>query len=268
VGIRLIVEVLDHWQDFGLTAGERSDLIVIAEHTNDATRETVVSIHRPYMLKRAGKSAAGWKNAIGKLMKKGVLQHAVKNGRKITGHENQAAQYRIPRLCPTRSHDGLWGQCTRSEGHLSGDPLSQEGHLSGAQRVTSQVGEGHLSGDPSPSSPSSPSSLSVAEQVVSAAGVVAEHERETFINWIKNKYKPDGPGWWRAVDRKNDFAELADAWRADQPARAATLPPWCGQCGDRQPLAKKDPSLRLVEDNHGNRRPCPACHPNNVRNTP
>ncbi|MER7574903.1 hypothetical protein [Streptomyces sp. NPDC126514] len=163
MGIRLIVEVLDHWQDFGLTSGERGDLIVIAEHTSDTTRETVVSIHKAYMLKRAGKSAAGWKNSIGKLMKKGVLEHAVRNGRRVTGHENQAAQYRIPHLCPTQSHDGLWGQCKRvtsqmthsedqpgQEGHLSDDPLSQEGHLSGAKRVTSQVGEGHLSGDPYP----------------------------------------------------------------------------------------------------------------------
>jgi hypothetical protein len=173
VGIRLIVEVLDHWQDFGLTSGERGDLIVIAEHTNDATRETVVSIHKAYMLQRAGKSAAGWKNAIGKLMKKGVLEHAVRNGRRVTGHENQAAQYRIPHLCPTQSHDGLWGQCKRvtsqvthsgdepnQEGHPSDDPLGQEGHLSGAKRVTSQVGEGHLSGDPYPSSPSVPSTTS------------------------------------------------------------------------------------------------------------
>jgi hypothetical protein len=280
VGIRLIVEVLDHWKDFGLTAGERGDLIVIAEHTSDTTRETVVSIHKAYMLQRAGKSAAGWKNAIGKLMKKGVLEHAVRNGRRVTGHENQAAQYRIPHLCPVQSHDGLWGQCKRvtsqvthsegelnQEGHPSDDPLGQEGHLSGAKRVTSQVGEGHLTGDPSPSSPSSPSSLSVAEEVVRDSGVVADDERETFINWINNNHNPNGPAWWRAVAKNKDFAALAEKWRADQPTSAATLPPWCGQCGERQPLAEKNAGLRLIEDDHGNRRPCPDCHPDNVRNT-
>jgi hypothetical protein len=261
VGIRLIVEVLDHWQDVGLTAGERGDLIVIAEHTSDETRETVVSIHKPYMFKRAGKSAAGWKNAIGKLMKKGVLEHAVKNGRRVTGHENQVAQYRITHLCPTRSHDGRWGQCTRNqEGHLSGDPLGQEGHLSGAKRVTSQVGEGHLSGDPSPSSlPQHPSSLSVAEQVVRDSGVVAEDERETFINWINDKHQPRGPAWWRTVARNGDLRDLAEKWRADQPATASTLPPACGPCLEENPAALFNPNLRRRDG-----QPCPDCHPDHT----
>lgn len=274
MGIRLIVEVLDHWQDFGLTSGERGDLIVIAEHTSDTTRETVVSIHKAYMLQRAGKSAAGWKNSIGKLMKKGVLEHAVRNGRRVTGHENQAAQYRIPHLCPTRSHDGLWGQCqrvtpqmTHSEdqpngvGHPSDDPLGQEGHLSGAKRVTSQVGEGHLSGDPYPSSPSVPSSLSVAEQVVRDSGVVAEDERETFISWINSNHNPNGPAWWRKVASNGDFADLAAKWRADQPATAApTIPAWCGHCGDENPAARLNPRWRKREG-----QPCPDCHPDTRR---
>jgi len=261
MGIRLIVEVLDHWKDFGLTAGERGDLIVIAEHTNDTTRETVVSIHKPYMLQRAGKSAAGWKNSIGKLMKKGVLEHAVRNGRRVTGHENQAAQYRIPHLCPTRSHDGLWGQCTRNqEGHLSDDPLNQEGHLSGAKRVTSQVGEGHLTGDPSPSSPSSPSSLSVAEQVVRDSGVVAEHERETFINWIKSQHQPRGPAWWRTVAKNGDLADLAEKWRAEQTTATPTIPAWCGHCGDGNPAAKHNASMR-TDTGMPSGKPCPNCHP-------
>ena len=273
MGIRLIVEVLDHWQDFGLTSGERGDLIVIAEHTSDTTRETVVSIHKAYMLKRAGKSAAGWKNAIGKLMKKGVLEHAVRNGRRVTGHENQAAQYRIPHLCPTRSHDGLWGQCKRvtsqvthpedqpgQVGHLSDDPLSQEGHLTGAKRVTSQVGEGHLTGDPYPSSPSSPSSLSVAEQVVRDSGVVAEDERETFIDWINNQHQPRGPGWWRKVASNGDLADLAEKWRAEQTTAAPSLPPCCERCRAENPAAEHNVRWRQRDG-----QPCPDCHPDTRR---
>lgn len=47
----------------------------------------------------------------------------------------------------------------------------------------------------------------------------------------------------------------------------STLPPWCGHCGDRHPLAAKNAELRLVEDEHGNRRPCKTCHPDHARNT-
>jgi hypothetical protein len=160
MGIKLMVEIMDHWQDIGLTAGERNDLLVIAENANDASRETFpkVGMHQEYVLRRVGKNAAAWKNAIGKLMKKGALAYAVRNGREITGHPGQVAVYRIPVLCPEAPHDGLWGQCTRAErvtsevtqpegtsevpaamGHLSGDPNPGMGHLSDAERVTSPV---------------------------------------------------------------------------------------------------------------------------------
>jgi hypothetical protein len=156
------------------------------------------------------------------------------------------------------------------EGVATATPKGEHPLLQGVAPAPSQGAPAPSQGAPATpfsSVPSDSSSLSVAEQVVTAAGVVAEHERETFINWLKDKYKPNGPSWWRTVASKNgDFRELADAWRADQPATASTLPPWCGHCGDRQPLAKKDASLRLIEDDHGNRRPCPDCHPNNVRN--
>ncbi|MGV0098282.1 hypothetical protein [Streptomyces californicus] len=156
MGVRLIVEVLDHWQDAGLTAGERSDLLLLAENANDQSRLTWGPVHEEYMLHRANKSAAGWKNSIGKLLKKGVLvQHA-------QGHVGQVAVYRLAQLCPEAPHDGWRGHCTRPErvtpevtlsgdgaekghlsddpqGHSSGDPLERKGHLTGGERVISQV---------------------------------------------------------------------------------------------------------------------------------
>lgn len=156
MGVRLIVEVLDHWQGAGLTAGERSDLLLLAENANDRSRLTWGPVHEEYMLRRANKSAAGWKNSIGKLLKKGVLiQHA-------QGHVGQVAVYRLAQLCPDAPHDGWKGHCTRPErvtpevtlsedgpekghltddpqGHSSGDPLERKGHLTGAERVISQV---------------------------------------------------------------------------------------------------------------------------------
>lgn len=171
MGVRLMVEVLDHWSDFGLTSGERSDLLVIAENANDKTRETFGSIHAPYILHRAGdKKPTGWKSTIAKLMKKGALEYAYRDGRPVSGHRGQAAVYRIPNLCPRINHDGLWGQCEKGpedeervtsqvtqsregdpeKGHLSGNPMGGMGHSSGdpseekgspdrSERVTSQV---------------------------------------------------------------------------------------------------------------------------------
>lgn len=160
MGIRLIVEVMDHWKDAGLTAGERDDLYVLAENANDATRLTWGSVHAPYILARANKTAASWKNSIGKLTKKKVVtQH-------LAGHTGRVAVYHLPPLCPDPPHDGYQGRCSRiervtsqmtlsskeghstddpaeppegEEGHLSDDPEGREGHLSGDERVTCEV---------------------------------------------------------------------------------------------------------------------------------
>lgn len=157
MGIRLIVEVMDHWKDAGLTAGERDDLYVLAENANDGTRLTWGSVHAPYILARANKSANSWKNSIGKLMKKKVLtQHSA-------GRSGRVAVYHLTPLCPDPPHSGYLGQCTRldrvtsevthqghlsddpepeneeAQGHSSDDPNSPQGHLSGDSRVTPEV---------------------------------------------------------------------------------------------------------------------------------
>lgn len=192
MGIRLIVEIWDHWQDVGLTAGERADLQIIAENANDDTRETWPKggVHQPYILRRAGKSSAGWKNAVGKLMKKGVLNYAVRNGRELSGFPGQVAVYRLSPLCPDPPHDGLLGQCKREErvtsqvthfngdssetGHLSGDPIDRTGHPSGDPLP----GTGHLSGDPNPSSTTSSSTTSSsAPSVPPAVGKAQPRKR-------------------------------------------------------------------------------------------
>lgn len=172
MGVRLIVEVLDHWKDAGLTAGERSDLIVVAENANDGTRETYGSIHQPYIFERAGKSAAGWKNALGKLMRKEVLTFAVRNGREVTGHAGQYAVYRIPALCPDPPHEGWQGHCTRPErvtsrvpqepetahekGHPTGDPIPEKGHPTGAEGSPERWERGTREVTPTPLTPQPP----------------------------------------------------------------------------------------------------------------
>lgn len=275
MSIRLIVEVLDHWKDVGLTAGERSDLIIVAENANYETRETFGPLHEEYILQRAGKSAAGWKNALGKLMGKKVLEYAVRNGREMRGHPGQHAVYRIPVLCSDPPHDGYKGMCTRPErvtsqvtqpdltapemGHPSDDPSREMGHLSDAngspercEWVTGEV-------TPTPLSPQSPH-LSLPHQYVRAANVVADDERETFISWIKNTHKPKGPAWWRKVADNGDFPGLAEEWRAQRGPSVTSLPPWCGRCGVDTPAARTNPRYRVL-----NGAPCPNCHPTSPR---
>lgn len=180
MGIRLIVEVMDHWKDAGLTAGERDDLYVLAENANDSTRLTWGSVHAPYILARANKTAASWKNSIGKLTKKKVVtQH-------LAGHTGRVAVYHLTPLCPDPPHDGYQGRCSRiervtsqvtlsdeedpkeghstddpgevdeePEGHLSDDPEGREGHLSGDERVTSEVTPSPLTPPTTPSTTAS-----------------------------------------------------------------------------------------------------------------
>lgn len=112
MGIRLIVEVLDHYRDHGLTMGERDDLIVLAVDTGDVSRETCVSPWEDYIVRRSGKTARSWRNAIGALLRKGALEHLTENGRRVVTWPDQHPVYRIPVLCPDPPHDGRSGECT------------------------------------------------------------------------------------------------------------------------------------------------------------
>ncbi|MEU3546277.1 hypothetical protein [Streptomyces longwoodensis] len=289
MSIRLIVEVLDHWKDFGLTVGERDDLIVIAENANDRTRETYGAIHEAYVLKRVNKSAASWRIAINRLMKKKALEYAVHNGKQMRGHTGQHAVYRIAVLCPEPPHDGFKGMCTRperttstttpapalgypvanppvsAEGKPTANPVEEEGYpvanppagvgyLAATERVSPQL-------TPTPLPPQK-TLLSLAERLVRDSGVVADEERETFIDWITSTRRIDGPGWWRKVAENGDFADLAETWRAERPTTSApnSIPTWCGRCGDDNPGAQFNPTFRLADG-----APCPACHPSALR---
>ncbi|MFJ7229823.1 hypothetical protein ACIQVF_09790 [Streptomyces tendae] len=245
MSIRVIVEVMDHWQDLGLTAGERSDLIVIAENVNDVTRETVGPLHGDHILARAGKTPHAWRTAINKLMRKKVLEYATRDGRELRGHTGQYAVYRIPSLCPYPPHDGWKGMCTRpdtervtpqvthssGEGHSSGDALGRVGHLTDASGspdrgkwVTSQV-------TPTPHTPQTP--LSLPERSVRTADVVGEDQEREFIDWIRAKHQPRGDGWWIAASKNRSFASLAAEWRAQRTPAADDRPSiGCADCDD------------------------------------
>ncbi|WP_333746163.1 hypothetical protein [Streptomyces sp. IBSBF 2950] len=205
MGIKLMVETLDHWRDAGLTVGERDDLLVLAENANEDTRLTWGPVHAPYILRRANKSAASWKNSIGKLIKKGVLAH------QSGGHRGRIAVYRLASLCPQGSHDGWQGMCRRPEkghptddpkspglGHSTDDPTGQLGHpvddpTSGAlghptDDPTDELGHstgdatdelGHLTGDPYPSS-TTPSSTTPSVPASAKPDAAASDEGALF----------------------------------------------------------------------------------------
>jgi hypothetical protein len=155
MGIKLIVEIMDHWQDAGLTPGERADLLVLAENAKDATRETFGPVHEDYILRRVGKKAAAWRVAIAALKTKGVLEYAVRDGREMSGRPGQHAVYRFPVLCPEAPHDGLRGQCTRPErvssqlthpepdgkpmGYPTANALEGMGYPTATERVSPQL---------------------------------------------------------------------------------------------------------------------------------
>lgn len=184
MGIRLIVEVLDHWQDVGLTAGERGDLLVLAENANDKSRETWGPVHAPHILKRAAKTPASWRIAINRLMKKKALEFAKRDGKEVRGYTGQHAVYRLVELCPEPPHDGYKGHCTRPVAGSSED-------LANADSVTS----GHSVED----------SLSTSEEGYLTANAVPEDQEEGYLTANPEGYLTanavDGLGYLTATER-------------------------------------------------------------------
>ncbi|MEU6768620.1 hypothetical protein ABZ916_39685 [Streptomyces sp. NPDC046853] len=149
MGVRLIVEILDHWQDVGLTPGERGDLIVLAENANDGSRETWGAVHADHILKRAGKAAPSWRISINRLMKKKVLAFAERNGKELRGYTGQHAVYRLVELCPDPPHSGYKGHCTKPEKGLhSVESADQEEGYPSANPVEQDPEEGYLTANP------------------------------------------------------------------------------------------------------------------------
>ncbi|MET7890626.1 hypothetical protein [Streptomyces mirabilis] len=142
MGVRLIVEILDHWQDIGLTPGERGDLIVLAENANDSSRETWGAVHAPHILKRAAKTPASWRISINRLMKKKALEFALRGGKELRGYTGQHAVYRIVELCPEPPHSGYKGHCTKPDSSQPDDTDSE-----GNERRSGQA-EGYPSANP------------------------------------------------------------------------------------------------------------------------
>jgi hypothetical protein len=283
---------MDHWHDAGLTLGERADLLVLAENATDATRETFGPVHEAYILKRAGKTAATWRNAIGKLMKRGVLEYAVREGREMSGWPGQYAIYRFAQLCPEGKHDGLRGQCKREErvtwevtqpdadlrtGHPTGDPITGTGHLTGGERVTSQVTPTPLvSSEDSPLSPADPPAPPAApdEREIDplTRKLMTEHQATADeVDAVLGQVRAEGRigsvvAWANSKTGHADIRQRLHQVRLEQQARASPgqparpVPDWCGTCNQGDPSAATDPGRRWIEHDDGSAERC-HCHP-------
>ncbi|MHA6764728.1 hypothetical protein [Streptacidiphilus sp. PAMC 29251] len=213
MGIKLMVEIMDHWQDAGLTAGERADLLVLAENAKDSTRETFGPVHEDYILKRVGKKAAAWRVAISALKAKGVLEYAIRDGREMSGQPGRHAVYRFPVLCPEAPHDGLRGQCTRSErvsrqlthsepgddgmGYPSANALDGMGYPTATERVSPQLTPTPpISSSTTSSTPADPS----ASPTTGGGGGDQQQDEQRAEQFLQSLPSPWGVG--RATARR------------------------------------------------------------------
>ncbi|WP_051940743.1 hypothetical protein [Phaeacidiphilus oryzae] len=94
MGIRLIVEVLDHAPQT-LTHREKLTLTVLAEDANDETRRTWSSVEAPMILRRCKVTRSGMYEVLKGLVAKGALEKTTAGQKNV-----RAAEYRLLPLAP------------------------------------------------------------------------------------------------------------------------------------------------------------------------
>lgn len=263
------------WAPPSLTHREKLTAMVLADDANDKTRLTWNSVVDPEIMRQAMvKNDRDMRKILAKLQDEKVIESA--GG----GHNGRIAKYRFlhldPAGCPGGSGCGcpltLAVQNEPATERVGGpertgyDKASDPGPVQKEPPTDGVAGSNwhrsRFESDlPTPLSPQLPP-LSLAERVVRDSRVVADDERETFIDWINNQHQPRGPAWWRTVAKNGDLADLAEKWRAQhtEQAPAASLPPCCSLCLDENPAARINPRLRWRDD-----QPCPDCHPDMQR---
>lgn len=191
MGVRLIVEILDHWQDIGLTPGERGDLIVLAENANDRSRETWGAVHADHILKRAGKAGPSWRIAINRLMKKKALEFALRDGKEVRGYTGQHAVYRLVELCPDPPHSGYKGCCTKPVA-TPDDGATSEAATTGGTEIVADL-------------PPASENLTDTEEGYPSANAVGDDPKEGYLTANPEGYLSanavEGLGYLTATER-------------------------------------------------------------------
>lgn len=213
MGIRLIVEVLEHAPD-DLTWRERHALTVLAENANDGTRECWPGIEEDeaiaHRMRLPGRSS---RYEVMKALRAKKAIETVSAGRR--GHR---AVYRITDLAPakgpgTPDANGekgsgepghgvreTWTQSTR-KGPGTTDPNSGKGSGNDPERVREPHGRGPGTTDPFPSDPSTPQ-----EEEASAPSIV-----RTITADDKDEYGR----FWVLFPKSKDPDRTRDAWIAE-----------------------------------------------------
>lgn len=271
MAIDLIVEVMEH-APADLTPAERYALVVLAEDARLPSREVKHDITDAYLLSRLRLTEASWANTRSSLVRKKALE-------KISGgHRGAPARYRIPVFdAAMKVHRS--GEPLATESFT--DPVNQSGgkvHRSGEKRFTDPVNLTYIT----PSTPSTTPREQEAEEGASAGD--RTREASTLVASLPADLQP-GRGkhtelvalvaelltlGWPASNLKQRLAQELPAkvgslfaiqrdrlppqvpYRKPESARPRDSPvPHCGACSPD----------RLVEDDDGNRTPCPTCHP-------
>lgn len=250
-------EIAEEVQDYApksLTWRELYAACVLANLANATTRVCVPGLTTDERLMRKLRIADKREvmRVIDRLIEAKVIERTAR------GHVGQRAEFRFLPLGPARSEGG---ESTHpSEGGGTAHPSGSKGWGNGHERVGDSPQEGGGSTHPFSRSQED-QTLSSTQRIVRDARLGLTEEEETrFTDWA-NQAIPGGAkgaAWWRKVRDNGDLPDLADRWRQANPAsRSRDSPspepvPKCSECN----------ADRLVEDEDGNRIPCPTCHPN------
>lgn len=232
MGIRLIVEVMDH-APADLTWRERWALVVLAETANDTTRECWPGIeddpeiaHRMRLPARSSRY-----EVIQALRLKGALASV------SAGHRGRRAVYRVPVLSPQKGPgfpdpndekgSGNPGSSVREpqtqserKGPESTDPKSEKGSGNDLERVRDSPRKGPENPDPYPSDSSVPSSQlagdSASPDIPAAALPLVEGLRDAGVS-VRWPFR--GNQWFPVLGLINDHGIPA---MVDQAVKAAS----------------------------------------------
>lgn len=276
MGIRLIVEVLDHCPT-ALTHREKLALVVLAEGARDRTRECLPGIENDAKVARRMKlpGRSSRYAVIQALRDKGVLE-IVSAGRKYS-----RAVYRIKELTSAQHPENLDPETSSSEPQNQGHEVtSQRPENSDAEPKTSGSGkpglrvpeswtQGPENLDPYPSSPSSPSPIDISEpplfDLAEPRVAVASFD-DFYAAFPKKKEKAAAArAYAKAIKDGADPNKVLEAARAyakerqGQDAKFTKHPAtWLNKgCYDDEPDST-GPNLRLVNGGYQPYRQPPA----------
>lgn len=218
MGVRLIVEVLDHAPP-DLTPAERLVLVVLAESANDTTREAWPGMEA--LTRRSGLTERGVRAALTRLAKRGhevrVALGKDKNGRPVYSCPGKRTTYRLPRF-------DYGGNVVPPYGGTVVPPSDPEWRHPGAGMAAPQRPNG---GTPVPPFPQEPSKnrqqRNGAPSDDEKADVLAEIRRRkpgATDGLIRHIYREDGPAILAEIREQSGRQRIAD-WIAS----LATMPP-------------------------------------------